>query len=303
MNDSLAPSSHKTYMTGIRSYINFCQSSNLTCFPVNESSLCFFATFSCNRGIACKSIKVYIHGVINQNAMLGFHLSLYEMPILHRVIRGIRRRQGNSLTRPPRKPITVNHLRQISVHLNLHASLSAADKYMYLSACLVAFFGLLRVSEYTCPKISSFDTSLHLLRNDVHFNKDFSIMTLRIKASKTDPFRKGISIRISATNDSLCPVGVMRNYLALTPSYNGPLFQCSDGRFLTRNLILGILSTVFPNIADISTHSFRIGGASSALAAGASDSMIRILGRWSSDCYLRYLRISDSDITKFQVQM
>ena len=84
------------------------------------------------------------------------------------------------------------------------------------------------------------------MRSDIQFNPSFSIMTIRIKASKTDPFRVGTTIRIAATFDALCPVGAMRNYLALSPSYPGPLFQFSDGKFLTRNAIHKLLISALP---------------------------------------------------------
>ena len=39
-------------------------------------------------------------------------------------------------------------------------------------------------------------------------------------------------------------------------------------------------------------HSLRIGGATAALAAGVSPSMIRLMGRWASDIYEIYCRMS-----------
>ena len=77
----------------------------------------------------------------------------------------------------------------------------------------------------------------------------------------------------------------------------------SNGTFLTRRQLVVLLNLALPHIPDINTHSFRIGGASAALSSGASDSMIRSLGRWTSDCYLRYLRISDNDIHDFQTRI
>ena len=39
-------------------------------------------------------------------------------------------------------------------------------------------------------------------------------------------------------------------------------------------------------------HSLRIGGATAALAAGVSPQLIRLMGRWSSDVYELYCRMS-----------
>ena len=47
---------------------------------------------------------------------------------------------------------------------------------------------------------------------------------------------------------------------------------------------------------QINTHSLRIGGASTMASAGVPDSTIMILGRWTSNAYQRYLRMSDATI-------
>ena len=126
------------------------------------------------------------------------------------------------------------------------------------------------------------------------------MMCIRIKASKTDPFRVGTTVCIAVTNNNLCPVSATRLYLFFSPNTVGPLFRRHNGEFLTRHTIATFLRIAIPQVQHINAHIFRIGGASAALTAGASDSLIRTLGRWSSDCYIRYLRITDRDIIYFQ---
>ena len=53
----------------------------------------------------------------------------------------------------------------------------------------------------------------------------------------------------------------------------------------------------------LDTHSFRIGGATAAFAAGVPESAIQLLGRWSSDAYRAYLRIPDCTIRSASIAM
>ena len=41
--------------------------------------------------------------------------------------------------------------------------------------------------------------------------------------------------------------------------------------------------------SSLKGHSFRIGVASTAAAAGLPDWLIKVLGRWSSDCHQLYI--------------
>ena len=109
---------------------------------------------------------------------------------------------------------------------------------------------------------------------------------LTLKASKTDPFRQGVVIRLSANGTTLCPVSAMKRYLQACSNMTGPLFQFKDGRYLTRKSFMTALNLVKPHeINNMSTHSFRIGAATAAAAAGYPWWAIQALRLWSSDCY------------------
>lgn len=64
----------------------------------------------------------------------------------------------------------------------------------------------------------------------------------------------------------------------------GPLTTPAVGSIVKRAAALAGLEGMF------SAHSMRIGGASMALASGASLAQIQAIGGWSSDAVLRYLR-------------
>ena len=297
LQNSLSRSTISTYCSGTRSFVAFTGMLHISPFPPTENVLCLFVTHLAQRHLSHRSIKVYLHGIQFHSLLHGFPIEFSSMPFLYYTIRGIRRTQGDSLTRSPRDPITVQHLWQIFAFLSA-SQFHEFDKCMWRSAVLTAFFGLLRVSEYTCS--GTFDASIHLSADDVSFNVGFTIMYIRIKGSKTDPFRSGTTIRLAAiSNHALCPVRAMRAYLAIRPPSRGPLFALHNGVCLTRRFIVAFLRVSLPSVDNINTHSFRIGGASAAFAAGASDELIRIMGRWSSNCFRRYLRITDRSVLNF----
>ena len=51
-----------------------------------------------------------------------------------------------------------------------------------------------------------------------------------------------------------------------------------------------LMNAVHEDPSQFGTHSYRIGGATSLFAAGADPTVIRTMGRWSSDCYRLYVR-------------
>ena len=69
-----------------------------------------------------------------------------------------------------------------------------------------------------------------------------------------------------------------------------------DGRPLTKSLFVGrvrkALTLAGIDQGNYAGHSFRIGAATAAAAAGVPAHTIKIMGRWSSDAYTLYIRQS-----------
>jgi hypothetical protein len=186
-------------------------------------------------------------------------------------------------------------------------NLTDFDNAMLWAAFCTAWFGFLRVSEFTSPP-SGFDPAVHLSLNDVAVDSHLhpSAVMLSIKASKTDPFRKGVQLFLPRTNHLLCPVSSLSHFLHRRGSLPGPLFVFSDGTALSRRHVTERLRAILASAGvdgNFSSHSFRIGAATSASAAGLSDSMIRTLGRWSSDAYLVYVRTSQVTLRQAALQL
>ena len=126
---------------------------------------------------------------------------------------------------------------------------------------------------------------------------------------KSDPFRKGVTIQLHISNHTICPFSVIKKYLAVRRGREA-LFCLSDpfikedGCALDRIVFITSLKHILYICGCNSNldngHSFRIGASTSAGYVNIQDHLIKTLGRWSSDSYCRYKRISKETIQKAQ---
>ena len=297
---ALAPSTISTHLTAYTNYHNFCGQCYFITFPLHPSVLQIYVT-SLARRVAYKTIKIYLAGIQYHSNMLGYTEQIAAMVPLHYLLRGIRRTQGILHNRPRRLPITMQHMMQMFRFIE-NSSLVQYDQVMLQSVITLAFFGLLRSAEYVSSSPSSYDPTSTLLVSDIRFAADRRVAHINIKTSKTDPFKTGCIIRVGAIGGVFCPLQNLLRHLHQHRDNNGPLFSFFNGTLLTRRYISNFIQTVLPN-SNLNTHSFRIGGASAAAAAGIPDSSIQLLGRWSSDAYRRYIHLSDDAVIDFSRRM
>ena len=77
---------------------------------------------------------------------------------------------------------------------------------MLWAACCVGFFGFLRSGELTAPECGEFDPGQHLSYADIAVDNrsDPRAVSVRIKQSKTDPFRQEVTIFLGL--QCSCPI-------------------------------------------------------------------------------------------------
>lgn len=279
--------------------------SNIDPLPLSESALCNFVAYLADESLQHRSIKAYLSGLRYFQIKTGLGDPFERhMPRLSYVVKGVKRVQAasGSVARQ-RLPITPDILRQLRGVWSATAG-NRDTKLMWAASCL-CFFAFLRVGEMTTPNESSFDPAVHLSFKDVAIDnvRRPSFVRIRIKQSKTDPFRKGIHLYVGRTGSDLCPVAALLDYLQLRGSAPGPLFIFSTGRFLTRKCFVErvreALGQTDVDQRKYSGHSFRIGAATTAAARGVEDSVIKTLGRWESVAYLQYVRIPRKQLVKY----
>ena len=276
---SLASSTRKSYATAQSQFLSFCHqlgrihSSGSPC-PADEWTLCLFATFLAG-SLQHSSIKVYLSGVRALHIEQGFADPLHNCLRLQRVIRGTQGSPSSSCL-----PITDDLMLVIWKSLNLQLP----DHCMFWAACTLGYFGFLRSAEFTVPSWASFSPSVHLGVQDLAVDSSTapSCICVTIKASKTDPFRKGCSIHIGLGKYPLCAVHASLAYLAIRGDGPGPLFLCQNGQPLSCTLLTNWLWQIMAsagNSGNFSSHSFRIGTATVAGRNGIRDHLIQGLGR------------------------
>lgn len=306
---SIAPSTKQTYNSGEKQYINFIQlyrPSGLseTLFPASEEVLIQFIVYLA-KTIKYSSIKNYLSAVRHLHVRNGFELDLKKFLRLQMVLKGIKRSQGSG--KKIRLPITIHHL-QLFYYFLAIPSTANHDSLMLWAAMTLAFFGFLRLGELTCN--TKFSKDLHLTYENISFFPNEhtpQYISVYIKASKTDPFRAGQSIIIGKTGLAVCPVTAMGKFLSVRRNSPGPLFRYLSGKPLTKASLTAetrsLLSMAGFNCAHYAGHSYRIGAATTAAAANVPSWLIKVLGRWSSDCFERYVKVSNSVLSGVSAKM
>ena len=264
---------------------------NLSPLPASPLTLRYFCAHL-SKTVRHSTIKLYLSALRLLHIEHGFPDPTADT-LLQYVVKGIKRSQSSPTAN--RLPITTQMLRDLKTALHRARALAVHDKRMLWAAFCTAFYGLLRASEFCSPSTHSFDPSRTLCHSDLTF-LPFSA-NLRIKASKTDQFHKTSTVTIGSTNTSTCPVAALKKYLLfITAQPHKPLFRFLDGTYLTRDSftihLRSLLQSLGVDPATYASHSFRIGAATTAAAAGLPDWQIQAMGRWSSDCYTRYIRTS-----------
>ena len=244
--------------------------------PASEGTLIYF-TSHLARTVRHSTIKTYLAAVRNLHISCGHGDPLMGRLLLKKVLRGILRYQGQCRSLP--QPVTPGTL--IAIRPILEAWLGEVDFSMIWAAFTLAFYGFLRCSEFTYPGVHSFCPQFDLGTDCVSFYPSLVCLqhiVVTLKSSKIDFSRQGQSVVIAKAPSPVRTMSVMQQFFLTTRPSRGPLFSFRSGRLLTRSAVICLLRGTARCAGlpyhSLKGHSFCIGAASTAAAAGLPDWLI-----------------------------
>lgn len=265
-----------------KKWSKWCQKFNFTVFPVNKEHLMLFISSLVDKAISVSLLNNILYSISWVHGISGF-----KDPCKSSLISKMREGAKRMLSKPviKKEPITPDMLHKIV--LKFGKDNKNLLNLRFVAMCLLGFFGFLRYSEL-----------VNLKRSDFRIHDDR--LELFIEKSKTDKFKSGAWIVISATKDSVCPKLNLQHYFSsakIKDDSNDFIFRSiirtKSGYKLhkkkqmsytrAREVLLKNLEIMGLPKSRFGLHSLRSGGATAAGNAGVPDRLILKHGRWKSE--------------------
>jgi hypothetical protein len=313
MNASMASGDMGRGSTGVNHWRKFCAQENTPHDrPIDPSSplwvkleeemlaMQFCCALVQDRGVAPDTAACYFGQVQGWHSKehgikLAAGMKLARLPAM---LKGLRRVLGAN-SRAVRRGVAPAALKRgmdaildrgIPAHANIRAALA------------LALQGLLRSAEYACDAGVKFNPAKHLTRADIVECSAERLVVMMLPCKNMRHLTgKTCPLVIGSGGEMVDAVAEVRNMMAVDPI--GPLAAGSTPLFRDpatneplrtahmRQCVRDVMRAAgVSEPSHFGTHSLRIGGATALFAAGADPTVIRTMGRWSSDCYRLYVR-------------
>lgn len=254
-------------------------------WPPKIEDIVHFIAFISIKNLAYNTAKSYISAIAFQCKILDKN-DVTQHFIVKKCLEGMRRLKSRS---DSRLPITENILQNIILTLP-GISYNKYEEKLFKAAFVTAFWGLFRVGELTMCQGKNVDQLISI--DDLKLDKGHIIVLVRF--SKNDQTGRGAEVKLERSGDQICPVSCLNEFLEVRPKIPGPLFCHFNGKTVTRYQFTAVLAKSLSflglNTHKFTSHSFRIGRASSMATQGHSSEEIMLKGRWKSTAYKGYIR-------------
>lgn len=295
LNASLSTNTHKVYRIALNSFNKFRSFVKLpNVWPPPLEHIVFFISHHYEQGSAASTIATYLSALSFSEKINSYNIQPGNKFVITKLISGyknLRNKQDSRL------PITFPILSKLP-HALSNVCKQVYEKILFKTAFILAFFGFLRISEFVFNQDSP-DKTLRF--QDISFVGQ--CLHVNIRYSKTD--QKGYNstlIITQLTNSEMCPVKALSKCMKVRPTSTDYLFCHSNGTPLTRYQFCAVLRHCIKflglNANSYKSHSFRIGAATQASLNAVDDESIKAMGRWKSQSYKKYIRISSNSLFK-----
>ena len=288
-------------ISGVRQYLYFTLYYSLTPFPTSvDTMVCFMEFMAKTSGHPhlkhlLSSVK-FVHEAMD----LNFPVNSFQLDL---TMQGLKRR----LARVPFQvlPMTPTILRRMFLHLNM----SKVEDLALWCSYLMSFYGLLRKSS-AVPKNARYDSNKVLVRRNIMVDTQNNMVYIYLGYGKTNNFcTRDVLIPVPGNSDpALDPVRhISALFSRVNASPTAPAFSFGKEKFVTytsfTSRLKSLLKKAGVDAALYSGHSFRRGAATFLHQCGGTALMIQASGDWSSQCFTRYLYLSEAERLHSQTLM
>jgi hypothetical protein len=292
LSQAFAPSTIATYRRAANVYTEFCTLYHVSSpyFPVSIHNTMSFISYMFIIKYAPATISTYVGAIAAINRLCGGS-DLFSCYWIKKMLAGIKRHSNSFDQRLPITSDILYRLLDSLPHITSLVYTQALLRAMYL----LAFHAFLRIGEFTSRDDASGGSGLRLQDITLMPPNNPTCCAISIQRSKNSTNPQTIHIHQQQAN--ICPVRALQNYLMFRGSRQGLLFLLPCHKPVTREKFCSHLhrSITWAGLDPkrYKSHSFRIGAATSAAMNGVNEATIQTLGRWKSDAFKKYIRMSN----------
>ena len=286
-------------VSGVRTWFTFCVYYDLLCMPATSATVIPFLELMALT-VSYGHLKHLLSSLKFYHQSKGLMYPEHDFEI-NNTFHGLKRK----LARTPNQalPLTPAIMRNMFTKLDMDI---VKDRALWCSY-LVTFYCLFRKSNSVPKSGTKIDLKRTLLRQNIKVDEETNTVYVYVSFSKTIHFgNRYLVIPIPGNSDeAMDPVRHLKAlFSAVDCSPESPAFSFSPGKFITYSTFTTRLKRLLDQSGYDSSlysgHSFRRGGATLLYRLGASVLQIQISGDWSSQCFARYLHISEDERREVQ---
>jgi hypothetical protein len=295
MSNAWASSTRESYSAGLLVYHVYCDKKGIPeelRAPTSQHIVTALVA-SLAGSYSGSTISNYIHGIRAWHILHGLQWRPDHLE-LDAVLRAAERLTPSSSKRKKRQPYTPEFIARLRLQMALEDPFDAA-----VFACLTTcFYAAARVGEFVVPRLDSFSPSHHVTIANVRVDRDpngLEVAVLHLPHTKAAPL-EGEDVYWSSHPGPTDPFDALENHRRINnPPQDSHLFAYQHkGRLrpLTKTAFIKRLGTAAlqAGLEPLQGHGIRIGATLFYLLQGMPIEAMKVMGRWSSDAFLAYLR-------------